>query len=103
VSRDFATWLQRIAQAIGSGIVLRFREEPVLTVGVFRAAVTTLVGFGLGWTGEQVALTVILFEAFTAWVARREVTSVASPNLRIGTVVNEKSGEPTGIVVAQER
>ena len=35
---------------------MRVREEPVLTVGLFRAAVTMLVGFGLGWTGEQVAL-----------------------------------------------
>ena len=45
---------------------MRVREEPVLTVGLFRAAVTMLVGFGLGWSGEQVALMVAFIEAVTA-------------------------------------
>jgi hypothetical protein len=33
-----------------------------------------LVGFGLGWTGEQVASMVTVIEAITAWIARRAVT-----------------------------
>jgi hypothetical protein len=32
-----------------------------------------LVGFGLGWSGEQVALMVAFVEAVTAWLARRQV------------------------------
>ena len=38
-----------------------------------------LVGFGLGWSGEQVALMVAFVEAVTAWVARRQVTPTTSP------------------------
>lgn len=76
---DFLSWVQRGLQNIGAGAAVRFQEEPVLTVGLFRAAVTMLVGFGLGWSGEQVALMVAFIEAVTAWVARREVT----PNVKV--------------------
>ena len=37
------------------------------------------VGFGLGWSGEQVALMVAFIEAVTAWVARRQVHSDIEP------------------------
>jgi len=57
---DLLAWLQRGLQGLGGAISLRVREEPVLRVGLFRAAITMLVGFGLGWTGEQVALMVAL-------------------------------------------
>lgn len=76
---DFLTWVQRGLQAIGNGIMLRWREEPVLTVGVFRACITMLVGFGLGWTGEQVALMVAFIEAITGYIARQQVT----PNVKV--------------------
>jgi hypothetical protein len=68
---DLLTWVQGGLQGLGDAVPRRVREEPVLTVGLFRAAVTMLVGFGLGWTGEQVALLVAFIEAVTAWVARR--------------------------------
>ncbi len=58
---------------------MRFREEPVITVGLFRALITMLVGFGLGWSGEQVALMVAAIEAVTVYVSRRKVT----PNVRV--------------------
>ena len=76
---DFFKWIQSILQTAGNGIADRFREEPVLTVGVFRAALTMLVGFGLGWSGEQVALMVAFIEAVTGYIARTEVT----PNVRV--------------------
>ena len=60
---DLLAWVQRGLQRAGHVISLRVREEPVLTVGLFRAAVTMLVGFGLGWSGEQVALMVAFIEA----------------------------------------
>lgn len=76
---DFLRWVQRGLQAIGSGIVVRFHEEPVITVGLFRAFITMLVGFGLGWSGEQVALMVAFIEAVTVYISRREVT----PNVKV--------------------
>ena len=76
---DFAAWVQRSLQTIGAGIAVRFREEPVITVGLFRAFITMLVGFGLGWSGEQVALMVAFIEAITVYISRQEVT----PNIRV--------------------
>jgi hypothetical protein len=76
---DFLQWVQRLLQAAGDGIAIRFHQEPVLTVGVFRAAITVLVGFGLGWSGEQVALMVAFIEAVTGYIARQDVT----PNVRV--------------------
>lgn len=76
---DLLAWLQGGLQVLGGAVSLRVREEPVLTVGLFRAAITMLVGFGLGWSGEQVALMVTFIEAVTAWVARRQVT----PNVNV--------------------
>lgn len=45
---DLLAWLQGGVQQLGEAVSLCVREEPVLTVGLFRAAVTMLVGFGLG-------------------------------------------------------
>ena len=88
---DLLAWLQEGLQSLGAAVSLRVREEPVLTVGLFRAAVTMLVGFG-GWTGEQVALMVAFIEAVTAWVARRQVTPMASPSLPEGQPVRLPDG-----------
>ena len=79
VLHDFLAWVQSGLQAIGRGIVIRWQEEPVITVSLFRAGITMLVGFGLGWSGEQVALMVAFIEAVTAYISRREVT----PNVRV--------------------
>ena len=79
-------------QRLGEAVSLRVREEPVLTVGLCRAAVTMLVGFGLGWSGEQVALMVAFVEAVTAWVARRQVTPMVDPALPEGQAVRLPDG-----------
>ena len=66
--RDFIRWIQAMLQ-----------QEPVLTLAVIQAGVACAVGFGLGWTGEQVALFVTFMAAILGWVARSEVT----PNVNI--------------------
>jgi hypothetical protein len=97
---DLLAWLQGGLQGLGAAVALRVREEPVLTVGLFRAAVTMLVGFGLGWTGEQVALMVAFVEAVTAWVARRQVTPTSSPSLPEGQPVRLPDGTAALVVKA---
>lgn len=77
--RDLLAWLQHGLQAIAAGVAIRVREEPVITVGLVRAFLTMLVGFGLGWSGEQVALMVAFVEAVTVYVSRRQVT----PNVNV--------------------
>ena len=94
VIADLLAWLQGGLQGLGEAVSLRVREEPVLTVGLFRAAVTMLVGFGLGWSGEQVALMVAFVEAVTAWVARRQVTPTTSPSLAEGQAVRCPTAPP---------
>ena len=97
---DLLAWLQGGLQQAGEAVALRVREEPILTVGLFRAAVTTLVGFGLGWSGEQVALMVTFVEAVTAWVARRQVTPMTSPALPEGQAVRLPDGTAATVVKA---
>jgi hypothetical protein len=95
---DFLGWIQRGLQGLGEAVSLRVREEPVLTVALCRAAVTMLVGFGLGWTGEQVALMVAFVEAVTAWVARRQVTPTTRPSLPEGRSVRLPDGTAATVV-----
>jgi hypothetical protein len=97
---DLLAWLQGGLQGLGEAVAFRVREEPVLTVGLFRAAVTMLVGFGLGWTGEQVALMVAFIEAVTAWVARRQVTPTSNPQLADGQAVRLPDGSAAMVVKA---
>ena len=97
---DLLTWLQGGLQDLGEAVSLRVCEEPVLTVGLFRAAITMLVGFGLGWSGEQVALMVAFVEAVTAWVARRQVTPTTSPSLSEGQAVRLPDGATATVVKA---
>jgi hypothetical protein len=100
VLSDLLAWIQSGLQGLGAAVSLRVREEPVLTVSLFRAAVTMLVGFGLGWTGEQVALMVAFVEAVTAWVARRQVTPTSSPQLSEGQAVRLLDGSAATVVRA---
>jgi hypothetical protein len=97
---DSLSWLQAGLQGLGEAVSLRVREEPVLTVGLFRAAVTMLVGFGLGWSGEQVAIMVAFIEAITAWVAGRQVTPMANPSLPEGQTVRLPDGTAAMVVGA---
>jgi hypothetical protein len=98
LASDLLAWVQGGMQDLGEAVSLRVREEPVLTVGLFRAAVTMLVGFGLGWSGEQVALMVAFVEAVTAWIARRQVTPTTSPSLSEGQAVRLPDGTTATVV-----
>lgn len=60
---DALKWVQSMLQG-----------EPVLTLAVVQAGIAMAVGFGLEWSGEQVALTVSFFAALLGWVARTQVT-----------------------------
>jgi hypothetical protein len=97
---DLLAWVQRGLQVLGDAVSRRVHEEPVLTVGLFRAGVTMLDGFGLGWTGEQVALMVAFIEALTAWVARRVVTPTTNPALPEGQAVRLPDGTAATVVKA---
>jgi hypothetical protein len=97
---DLASWIQDGLQDLGEAVSLQVREEPVLTVGLFRAAVTMLVGFGLGWSGEQVTLMAAFIEAVTARVARRQVTPMSSPSLPEGQAVRLPDGSAAMVVKA---
>jgi hypothetical protein len=52
----------------------RIKHEPVLTLALIQAAVAMAVGFGLGWTGEQVALVTAFAAALLGFIARSRVT-----------------------------
>jgi hypothetical protein len=65
VLRDFAVWVQDI-----------LRSEPVLLLALVQATLGMLVGFGLGWTGEQVALVTAFAAAVLGVIARQRVTPV---------------------------
>jgi hypothetical protein len=63
-------------EGIFAGIVDRIKGEPVLTLGLVQAVVAMAVGFGLGWTGEQVALVTAFAAAVLGWIARSRVSPV---------------------------
>jgi hypothetical protein len=68
IIRDALRWVQSM-----------LRDEPVLTLAVVQSGVACGVGFGLNWSGEQVALFVTFMAAILGWVARSEVT----PNVKV--------------------
>lgn len=51
-----------------------FTKEPVLILQAVQAGISLAVGFGLGWTGEQVALTVTFAGTILGLIARQQVT-----------------------------
>ena len=81
VVNDFLRWIQGGLQSALAGTVMRIHEEPLATVALARVGLTAAVGFGLGWSGEQVALFVGFIEVLTFWIARKEVT----PNVNVPT------------------
>ncbi len=48
------------------------------------------------------AFVYLLIPIFAAWIAQRFTTSLASPNLPVGTIVNAGSDLPTSKVVAEK-
>lgn len=52
-------------------------NEPVMTQGVIQAALAMATSFGLGWTAEQVGMTLAFTAAVLAWITRQQVTPTA--------------------------
>ena len=59
-----------------NAIIDRIKNEPVLTLALVQAGVAMAVGFGLAWTGEQVALVTAFSAAVLGWIARSRVSPV---------------------------
>lgn len=53
-----------------------FGREPVLILGLVQAAIALAVGFGLNWSGPQVALIMAFAAATLSVIARSKVTPV---------------------------
>ena len=49
-------------------------REPVLILGLIQAGVALAVGFGLSWSGDQVALVMAFTAAVLSVIARQRVT-----------------------------
>lgn len=56
------------------GLTDRLSSEPVLVLGVVQAIVALAVGFGLQWSGEQVALVTAAAAAVLGLIARSKVS-----------------------------
>lgn len=52
----------------------RVLNEPIMVLAVLEAGLALAIGFGLNWTGEQVALVVAFSAALLGVVARSQVT-----------------------------
>lgn len=87
--------------------------EPAVLIGAIGAIITAaipLLARAFGWTEdvsrevETLLLAIVTLGGMliTALVIRSRVTPVASPNLPIGTVVNERSADATGTVTPKE-
>jgi hypothetical protein len=51
-----------------------FGREPVLIMAAIQAGIALAVGFGLSWTGDQVALATVFAAAVLGLIARSRVT-----------------------------
>lgn len=56
--------------------MLMFDREPVLWLTAASAVVNLCVGFGLGWTAEQVSLVNVAIAAVVGLIARSRVTPI---------------------------
>lgn len=56
------------------GLKDRIMNEPVAMLTLIQAGITMAVGFGLEWSGEQVALVTTFSAAALGFIARKSVT-----------------------------
>lgn len=52
-------------------------KEPALILGALSAVINLAVGFGLGWSAEQVSLVNVALAAIVAVAVRQQVTPVS--------------------------
>ena len=60
----------QLAHGGGGRMMDRLLQEPALVTGFIGAVIALAVGFGLGWSGEQVALVMTVVEAGMAILVR---------------------------------
>lgn len=65
-----------------------FGREPAAILGLIQAGLALAIGFGLNWTGEQVALVLAFSAAAVAVITRQTSTPTHDPRLEVGTTVN---------------
>lgn len=68
----------------------RFQEEPVMVLEIVQAALALIVGFGIGLSGEQVALIMAFSATVVGFLTRQRVTPLARPNLSDGHVPGDE-------------
>lgn len=69
------------------GLKRLLSDEPVMVQGLVQAGVAMLVGFGLEWSADQVALVLAFTATLLAVLARAFVT----PTSRFDAAVNEEA------------
>lgn len=57
-----------------------FGREPVAIAAAIRALILCAVAFGLHWSPEQIAATMIAVEAILALITRSQVSPVEAPS-----------------------
>jgi hypothetical protein len=67
------------------------KKYPVRAQGVIVAGVAAASAFGLGWNGAQVGAVTGLTAAILSFATESAVTSMAEPNLAVGSPVNAGS------------
>lgn len=70
--------------------------EPVAVAGAIRAIILCAVAFGLKWTADQVAATMLAVEAILTVVTRQSVTANTNVAARIENAKVIVAAEPPG-------
>lgn len=78
------------------------KRNPQRLLLVVRSGLALAVGFGLGLTGEQVALVIVFVEAILLLPSEAPVTATANPNLPVGTPVNNGAAVVASVDPPQE-
>ena len=81
------------------GLKRLITDEPVMVQGLVQAGIAMLVGFGLGWTADQVALVLAFTATLLAVVARTFVT----PTATFDAAVNREAESIASAIVADDR
>lgn len=83
-------------------IINRIVREPAALIGFLTLALAGGSIFGIWELSSQQNEWVLAIIGALVLLMRAYVTPTASPNLPIGTAINEHSDQPTGVVVPKE-
>lgn len=85
-----------------NALIELIKRNPQRLMLVVRSGLALAVGFGLGLSGEQVALIVVFVEAVLLLPSEAPITPMAAPSLPVGTSVNDGSAVVASVVPPQE-